>query len=667
MKILVLCLICLFLSITNLCSKENITFNSKNQTLEITNESLNLKFDLKNEFFRYTIIDSIYFKRLNDSIPYLYFYSLQNFENEFYSRSNFKLKDKYKNNLIISKLTLSNLTNESIHLILFTENNHQFNKKIQILIYEKYKLLNKFSILPNYKKSLFLNKDYQIPIDILQNQVINVYLISKNYDNYLSLQSSDLNAKELNNYILNSTILLFPFFILIIILIFGFVLKETIYWYYGLYLFTLGLLFLGLTEIYWVVIDEKISYNLDYFVRFYMSGSLNFACSILFLNEYLDIKNTYKKWSKYFTIVSISSLIVYIVFLIENPNVLYFLNSISSNLSNFVIALKGIMYFIMFANLVFSAFVIYYFAIKLYRKNNKNAIYVIIGWSYIIIAFIICIFGMIAMVFFDNNKILYYIQTTTSLHYLVIVSSFFEMFLFLFAIAKKTRQSQIDLSNKESERLLQIQEKELTEKLLFNVLPISIANRLKSQNTIADSFNNVSIIFIDIVGFTKISSTTPPQELVEMLNDIFIKFDNLTDKFHLEKIKTIGDSYMAASGIPIETNDHAIRAAKMAYEIKETMSNYIMTNGNKIEFRIGIDCGPIVAGVIGNKKFIYDIWGDPVNTASRMESTGVPGEIHITERFKNELDIENFNFEVIKLNEINIKGKGIMNTYLLHL
>ncbi|MCX6146519.1 MAG: hypothetical protein NTW25_04615 [Candidatus Kapabacteria bacterium] len=667
MKTIVLCLICLFLSITNLYSKENITFNSTNQTLEINKQSLDLKFNLKNEFFRYAVLDSIYFKRLNDSIPYLYFYSLQNFESEFYSTSNYKLNDKYKNNLLISKLTLNNLTNKSLNLILYSANNHQFNKNIQILIYEKSKLLNKFSILPNFKKSLFLNKDYQIPIDILQNKVINVYIISNNYDNYLSLQSSDLNAKERNTYILNSTILLFPFFILIIILIFGFVLKESIYWYYGLYLFTLGLLFLGLTEIYWIIIDEKISFNLDYFVRFYMSGSLNFACSILFLNEYLDIKNTYKKWSKYFTIVSISSFIVYIVFLIENPNVLYFLNSISSNLSNLVIALKEIMYFIMFVNLIFSAFVIYYFAIKLYKRNNPNAIYVIIGWSYVIVAFIVCIFGLIVMIFFDSNKILYYIQTTTSLHYLVLVFSFFEMFLFLFAIAKKTRQSQIDLSNKESERLLQIQEKEITEKLLFNVLPISIAKRLKSQDTIADSFNNVSIIFIDIVGFTKISSVTPPQELVEMLNDVFVKFDNLTDKFQLEKIKTIGDSYMAASGIPIETNDHAIRAAKMALEIKRIMSNYLMTNGNKIEFRIGIDCGPIVAGVIGNKKFIYDIWGDPVNTASRMESSGIPNEIHITERFKNELENENFIFNVKKLNEINIKGKGLMSTYLLYL
>jgi len=201
------------------------------------------------------------------------------------------------------------------------------------------------------------------------------------------------------------------------------------------------------------------------------------------------------------------------------------------------------------------------------------------------------------------------------------------------------------------------------EELLNNVLPQSIAARLrKKEPTIADGFQNASILFADLAGFTPVSQKLTPDELVKMLDAIFSRFDELVDEYRLEKIKTIGDEYMVASGIPIPRDDHAQALADFALAMRDSLAEYSETNGVDLRMRIGINSGPVVAGVIGKRRFLYDLWGDSVNTASRMESHGIPGEIQLTEATRDLLD---GHFSFIDRGIIDIKGKGPMQTYLL--
>ncbi|MER3329043.1 MAG: adenylate/guanylate cyclase domain-containing protein, partial [Candidatus Kapaibacterium sp.] len=185
-----------------------------------------------------------------------------------------------------------------------------------------------------------------------------------------------------------------------------------------------------------------------------------------------------------------------------------------------------------------------------------------------------------------------------------------------------------------------------SDKLLYNVLPVSIAKRLKKkEHPISDYFTQASIVFIDIVNFTELAKDEDPRRVVEALNKIFTKYDAIANKYGLEKIKTIGDSYMAAAGIPEVQKDNTHRAAQMALEVKEMMQDYHTADGTKIEVRIGLDCGPVVAGVIGENKFIYDMWSDAVNTASRMETSSEAGQVHITERFREAVsEYEEFDY-----------------------
>src|SRR3989441_11822682 len=171
-------------------------------------------------------------------------------------------------------------------------------------------------------------------------------------------------------------------------------------------------------------------------------------------------------------------------------------------------------------------------------------------------------------------------------------------------------------------------ERERSERLLLNVLPQPIAERLKAgESLIADGFPEVGVLFADIAGFTPLSATMAPEDIVRLLNEVFTVFDGLAADHGLEKIKTIGDAYMVASGLLGGRPDHALKLAEMALEMQLAVGSR-----SAIQLRIGIDIGPVVAGVIGRNKFIYDLWGDTVNTASRMESHGIPGAIHVTER-----------------------------------
>ncbi len=207
------------------------------------------------------------------------------------------------------------------------------------------------------------------------------------------------------------------------------------------------------------------------------------------------------------------------------------------------------------------------------------------------------------------------------------------------------------------------EEQEKSERLLLNILPKAIAERLKQgETTIADSFSDVTVMFADLVGFTKLSSHLSPAELVELLNRIFSAFDELADRYGLEKIKTIGDAYMVVGGLPTPTENHAEAIASMAIDIQAAIAKMRTKGGQQLSIRIGINSGPVEAGVIGTKKFTYDLWGDTVNIASRMESLGVPGGIQVTvatyERLRDKYIFESRGV-------LQVKGKGDMMTYLL--
>ena len=213
-----------------------------------------------------------------------------------------------------------------------------------------------------------------------------------------------------------------------------------------------------------------------------------------------------------------------------------------------------------------------------------------------------------------------------------------------------------------AQEALKVQQ-EQSEKLLLNILPKPIAERLKAQqSTIADSFTDVSVLFADIVGFTELSARMSPTELVKRLNVIFSHFDQLAEKYGVEKIKTIGDAYMVVGGLPMPRDDHAEAIAQMALGMQAKIAKLSADTGEKLAIRVGINSGPVVAGVIGVSKFTYDLWGDTVNVAARMEATGFAGRIQVTD-VTYELLKDKYLLE--RRGVIQVKGKGNMMTYWL--
>ncbi len=206
-------------------------------------------------------------------------------------------------------------------------------------------------------------------------------------------------------------------------------------------------------------------------------------------------------------------------------------------------------------------------------------------------------------------------------------------------------------------------ERKKTERLLLNILPRPIAERLKQgQTVIADSFDEVTILFADIVGFTPLSATMSPTDLVVMLNDIFSEFDRLVEYRALEKIKTIGDAYMVVGGLPTPRPDHVEAIADMALDMLAAIARFNAQTEHTLRIRIGIHTGPVVAGVIGQRKFSYDLWGNTVNVASRMESQGVVGCIQTTDTVYERLCDA---YVLERRGVVNIKGKGDMMTWFL--
>jgi len=228
------------------------------------------------------------------------------------------------------------------------------------------------------------------------------------------------------------------------------------------------------------------------------------------------------------------------------------------------------------------------------------------------------------------------------------------------AVVKARVQTHLVL--REKTELIEQKNRE-NEALLLNILPGEIANRLKGgESEIADNFSDVTVLFGDIVGFTVLSSKKSPAEVVEMLNGLFRRFDEAATELGIEKIKTIGDCYMAVCGLPNRRLDHGERMARMALRMIEATEKYGRAKGFSLQMRVGLNTGPVVAGVIGTSKFIYDLWGDTVNLASRMESTGVPGQIQVTRSVHERLK-DSFAFE--SRGVIQVKGKGEIETWFL--
>jgi len=203
------------------------------------------------------------------------------------------------------------------------------------------------------------------------------------------------------------------------------------------------------------------------------------------------------------------------------------------------------------------------------------------------------------------------------------------------------------------------------EELLLNVLPAPIANRLRGgEQGIADGFAEVTVAFADLVGFTAMSSDMPPANVVSLLNGLFTRFDDAAHELGIEKIKTVGDAYMAVCGMPVQVPDHAERMVRMAIRMVHITREHAMEHHVEMKLRVGINSGPVVAGVIGKSKYIYDLWGDTVNLASRMESGGMPDTIQVTRSVYEKLKDE-FVFEA--RGTIEVKGKGGVEAWLLKL
>ena len=208
-----------------------------------------------------------------------------------------------------------------------------------------------------------------------------------------------------------------------------------------------------------------------------------------------------------------------------------------------------------------------------------------------------------------------------------------------------------------------VEERQRSEDLLRNILPGPVAEQLKlGVNPLAEGFDCVTVMFVDLVDFTSYASDRTPEQVVSLLNDLFSRFDTLAERLGVEKIKTIGDCYMAASGLPDLRDDHADAIAEMAIALLEAIRKFSEQRGEELALRIGIHSGRVVAGVIGSRKFAYDLWGDTVNVASRLEATGAAGRIHVSaETF--ELLQARFAFE--RREPIHLKGKGTVQTYFL--
>jgi guanylate cyclase len=287
-------------------------------------------------------------------------------------------------------------------------------------------------------------------------------------------------------------------------------------------------------------------------------------------------------------------------------------------------------------------------------QNSKTAVY----WLFVFIIFMIVVF------FLENKLAINETQLPDKLVSVLFALNISGVTLLVFYLLRYfvSQSERVKQQLKHEQAMLEI-EQEKSEKLLLNILPTSIAQRLKAgEKVIADEYDKAVILFADIVEFTSISQHIAPQRLVENLNNIFTHFDQLVEKYDLEKIKTIGDAYMVASGLNGIHDEQVRNMADLALSMARDIQNFSLDGHTKCDLRIGIHIGSVTAGVIGSKKFSYDVWGDAVNTASRMESSGEAGKIQVSEEFYNYIKDD---YDCLHRGKMEIKGKGQMDLYFL--
>ncbi len=248
-----------------------------------------------------------------------------------------------------------------------------------------------------------------------------------------------------------------------------------------------------------------------------------------------------------------------------------------------------------------------------------------------------------------------------SIFFLVNIGGASTLLYFLMRFFEAQRDIAMSALDRKNQQLAKEQDR--SERLLLNILPKSVADRLKhGESRIADSYESATILFADLVDFTRISAGMQPDALVDLLSQVFSRFDQLTEKHGVEKIKTIGDAYMVVCGAPEARADHAVAIANLAIDMQHALVELSASCGHVLMMRIGINSGPVIAGVIGSSKFSYDLWGDTVNMASRMEHYGLSNAIQVTQS-TYELIREEFRFE--KREPITVKGKGKVQSYFL--
>ena len=395
---------------------------------------------------------------------------------------------------------------------------------------------------------------------------------------------------------------------------------------------------------------------------------------ILLLSNLIDIKNNFPKWAKLYSIlITISISLAVIKYLINLP-----LLDLSKDIPEVIgIALRS-SHFI-FAYIILGIGFISA-TITLFIRKVPQAIYLLISQILFVLGFSssdLLNFALEGRINFDDvfltSELTTFIKISLFLSQALVLNfSIIRKMKFLqmevIAIGDKNRQILADqnqvLETKVKERTQELHlEAQKSERLMLNILPQSIASRLKAgDDSISDSYQNATILFSDLVGFTKMSSSKTAEELVFLLNDLFKRFDTRATSLGLEKIKTIGDAYMVAGGLPTHDDTHAIQVTKMALGMYEDLEAFNKEHGMSLGMRIGINSGPVVAGVIGHSKFSYDIWGNTVNTASRMESTCVPGKVQISPSTYEQIK-DHFTIQENQL--IECKGLGKIMTYFV--
>ena len=395
---------------------------------------------------------------------------------------------------------------------------------------------------------------------------------------------------------------------------------------------------------------------------------------ILLLSNLIDIKNTFPKWAKTYSILITISISLAVVNYLIHLTPLGLSKEIPEVIGRIIRSLHFIFAYNILGIGLISA------TIALYVRKFPQAIYLLISQILFILGFFTYDFINIALegkINFDDvfltSELAKFIKISLFLlQALVLNFSIIRKMKFLqmevIAIGDKNRQILAEqnqmLETKVKERTHELHlESQKSERLMLNILPQSIATRLKAGDEgISDSYQNATILFSDLVGFTKMSSGKTAEELVFLLNDLFKRFDTRATSLGLEKIKTIGDAYMVAGGLPTNDDTHAIRVTKMALGMHQDLDAFNKEHGMELDMRIGINSGPVVAGVIGHSKFSYDLWGNTVNTASRMESTCLPGKVQVSpstyEQIKEHFDVQENQI-------IECKGLGQIMTYFV--